>query len=206
MTTRELEAREGSCVDFARDGFSLLRKFLDASEVQRVHDAIVLTRKTPRGPSCTRPHNVLMPLSWNDAPIEVVLRSPERVERVRRSVGARDLRWISGYVSTKPASSPPLWWHQDWWCWDHPISFQHRAPQVALLCYLTDTHRENGALRVIPRTHHRSIPLHAALPEAHASEANELGCEHAALSDHPDQHTIEAQAGDGLVLVSEHAA
>lgn len=141
-----------------------------------------------------------MPLRWTDSVVALLLSSKKRLDSLRQAIGATDLRWISAYVSTKPARSPALWWHQDWWCWDHPATFERRAPQVALLCYFTETRRGNGALRVIPGTHHQSTSLHEVLPEAHASAADQLGPDHAALSDHPDQCTIEASAGDAVVM------
>jgi ectoine hydroxylase-related dioxygenase (phytanoyl-CoA dioxygenase family) len=52
---------------------------------------------------------------------------------------------------------------------------------------------------VLPGSHRRSVPLHAALPEAHA-RGPALGHDHAALSDHREQVTLSAQAGDAIVL------
>jgi ectoine hydroxylase-related dioxygenase (phytanoyl-CoA dioxygenase family) len=110
-----------------------------------------------------------------------------------------DLRWISAYISVRPARTPPLWWHQDWWCWDHPVSLRPAVAQVAVLCYLSDTTPETGALRVLPGSHRRSVPLHATLPEAHA-RADELSLEDGVFADQPGQATLSAGAGDAVVL------
>jgi ectoine hydroxylase-related dioxygenase (phytanoyl-CoA dioxygenase family) len=109
------------------------------------------------------------------------------------------LRWVSGYVSTKEPRTPPLWWHQDWWCWNHPVTLRPAAAQVALLCYLTDTNQDNGALRLLPGSHRASVPLHAALRDTHAQDA-ELALDHVALSDQVGQVTLSARAGDAIVL------
>ena len=119
--------------------------------------------------------------------------------RIAESVGGDDLRWISGYISVKEAHSRALWWYQDWWCWDHPLSLCPVATQVALLRYLTDTSERDGALRVLPGSHRCSVALYAALPAAHAQGAS-LGHDHAALTDHRDQVTLSANAGDAVVL------
>lgn len=103
------------------------------------------------------------------------LGSRSRVDAVVESVGATDLRWISGYVSVKEAHSPPLAWHRDWWCWDHPASFRPAPVQVAALCYLGDTDERNGALRIVPGSHRP-------------------------LRDLPQQVTLGVRAGDAVVI------
>jgi ectoine hydroxylase-related dioxygenase (phytanoyl-CoA dioxygenase family) len=122
------------------------------------------------------------------------------LQRLREILNSGDLKWISAYLSTKPPHSPVLWWHQDWWCWDHPISFYRTAPQVALLCYLTDTNKQNGALRTLPGSHHSSNTMHRVLPEPHGEIANALPTGHPALADLAEQITIDLQAGDAVVL------
>ncbi len=76
--------------------------------------------------------SVLLPLRWNDPIVELMLSSEARVARLSAAVNADDLKWISGYISIKDANSPPLWWHQDWWCQDHPVSYRREAPQTAI--------------------------------------------------------------------------
>lgn len=184
---------------FARRGYVVLKGLLDPGTAGAVRREVERALSTPYDPSCVRPNNTLVPLRWRDPIVELVLSSEERLNRLRKAVSARDLRWISGYVSTKDAESEALAWHQDWWCWDHPASFKAAAPQVALLCYLTPTDRSTGALRVLPGSHRRSTPLHAALPEAHG-HAEKPTREHASMQDHPMQVTITAAAGDAAVI------
>jgi ectoine hydroxylase-related dioxygenase (phytanoyl-CoA dioxygenase family) len=104
------------------------------------------------------------------------------------------------YVSVKEPYRPPLWWHQDWWCWDHPVSYRQTAPQIAVLCYLTDTNAQNGALRILPASHRKSAPIHTVLPEAHGHTAEELEPGHIALSDLSGQLTLCLRAGDAVVI------
>jgi hypothetical protein len=157
-----------------QDGFALLPAFADPIEVSELLSATAARLGRSRDGACERPHNILVPLRWNDPIVRLLLDDQARVTAVREASCANDLRWISGYVSLKEPHTPPLWWHQDWWCWDHAVTFEPAAPQVALLLYLTDTTQTNGALRVLPGSHHRSGPIHALLPEAHSKQAGDL--------------------------------
>src|ERR1700730_16627382 len=185
---------------FESAGWGVIRGFLDSSELGAVAASLNEVLLLPRPPCMTRPGNDLIPLRWSDAIVTRILGSKKRVQRLRDLVEAADLKWISGYVSTKAPRSPALWWHQDWWCWDHSISYRRSAAQVAVLCYLTRTNGRNGALRVIPGSHHKSTSMHGQLPEPHGSYANGLAFDHPAMIDNQAQITVSVQAGDAVVL------
>jgi hypothetical protein len=185
---------------FAKDGFVVLEKFLARGEPEGIRSEVDALLLTPRDPGCTRPHNTLLPLRWCDAIVNSLLDCERRVRAIRKAVGATDLRWVSGYVSIKDAASGPLWWHQDWWSWDHPVSFRRPAPQIAVMCYLDEASRERGALRLLPGSHHRRSALHAILPEAHTTAPEMLGANHPALCDDPDQVSVGVAAGDAVVI------
>ena len=68
----------------------------------------------------------------------------------------------SGYLISKSPHSPALFWHQDWWGWDDPLSYTKDISQVFIMIYLTDTTPEKGCLRVIPGSHRQRHPLHEA--------------------------------------------
>jgi ectoine hydroxylase-related dioxygenase (phytanoyl-CoA dioxygenase family) len=184
-------------LDLGRDGCTVLPELLPAAEVAALRELVDRRVAGPGGESCARPNNTLVPLRWDDPVVAAVLADPDRVGRLARATEARDLRWISGYVSVKDPHSPPLWWHQDWWSWTHPVSFRPAPVQVALLLYLSATGPGTGALRVLPGSHRRSTPLHAALPEAHAAGAADPG--HLAMADQPGQATLAVRAGDAVV-------
>lgn len=189
----------GTARRLGRDGFAVIGRFLDLELVTRVRGEVDCALAAPPVPGCERPHNRLVPLRWNDAAVDSILDDPGRRERIAASCDAQDLRWISGYVSVKEPRTPALWWHQDWWCWDHPVSLRPAAAQIALLVYLTGASERTGALRVLPHTHRASVPLHALLPRAHARGVA-LEPEHPALGDHPGQVTLRVDAGDAVVL------
>jgi ectoine hydroxylase-related dioxygenase (phytanoyl-CoA dioxygenase family) len=185
---------------FLRDGYAVLDRFIDDAEVAVLRTDVERLLRSPQGESCERPHNTLVPLRWDHTIVEQILASETRANRLSEVLGGGDPRWISGYLSLKEPHSPALWWHQDWWCWDHPVSYQPQAPQVALLCYLTATDERNAALRLLPGSHHTSTSLHPLLPEAHTHETGDLPATHPAMSDHPSQVTPRLNAGDAVVI------
>jgi ectoine hydroxylase-related dioxygenase (phytanoyl-CoA dioxygenase family) len=128
-----------------RDGYAVLPGWLPAAELPAVRAA---AEALDAAPACPRENNTLMPLRWDDDLVNLLVADPARVAALRAATGATDLRWISGYLSVKEPRTGALDWHQDWWCWDHPASFQDAAPQIALLVYLSDTDEATGALRV----------------------------------------------------------
>jgi len=192
---RQLAASSG----LAEHGYAVLEGFLDRALVGVLRGAVRNALEAPPVAGCERPHNRLVPLRWNDPAVDLVLAGAERRRAVAGVTGGDDMRWISGYVSTKEPHTPALWWHQDWWCWDHPVALRPAPAQVLLLCYLTDTDSRNGALRLLPGSHRASSSLHAALPAAHAKGAR-LPPAHVALSDQPGQVTLSASAGDAVVI------
>jgi ectoine hydroxylase-related dioxygenase (phytanoyl-CoA dioxygenase family) len=173
---------------------------LHADEVEDACHDVDEVLVAPRVGGCDRPFNALTPLRWDDRLVRRLLASPTRIAAIADAIGASDLRWISAYVSVKAAQSPPLWWHQDWWCWDHPLSFRAEAVQVSVLCYLSPTDGCSGALRVIPGSHRANTTLHGALPAAHSTNCDTLDLADAAFQDHPMQRTFALHAGDAVAL------
>lgn len=83
------------------------------------------------------------------------------------ALGYPEPRWSSGFVISKPPKAPPLFWHQDWWGWNDPISYTDIPQQLFLMYYLVDTSEYNGCLRLISGSHRKRFPMHDILPEAH---------------------------------------
>ncbi len=132
----------------------MIEGLLEPHELPALRAEVERVLAVPLPPGCERPHNTLAPVGWEDPVVTRVLASRERRTVLVRALGAEDLRWISGYVSVKAPRSDALGWHQDWWCWDHPVSFWAEPAQVAVLIYLSETSPRSAALRVKPGTHH----------------------------------------------------
>ena len=89
-----------------------------------------------------------------ESPVFADLIALPEAREALRSTGFHDAKFSSGYIISKPPKSPRLFWHYDWAGWDAPESFTVRpTPQLFFMYYLTDTRRENGCLRVVPRSH-----------------------------------------------------
>ncbi|MFQ5973014.1 MAG: phytanoyl-CoA dioxygenase family protein [Alphaproteobacteria bacterium] len=114
-------------------------------------------------------------------------------------LGLTGARFSAGYVISKPPKSPALFWHQDWWGWDDPISLSDRICQFFVFCYLTDTRPENGCLRVIPGTHRRRHAMHD-LMDAHSDTLARVDDpEKPAFADHRDAVAVPVRAGDMVI-------
>lgn len=93
---------------FATAGWLAMPGFLDAGEVQTVRAALCSATAQPR-PSCmSRPGNDLVLLRWDERAVAGILGSQRCIEQLRRCLGAPDLKWLSGYISSKAPHSPAL--------------------------------------------------------------------------------------------------
>ena len=185
---------------FLADGYCVIPDFIKADELSLLSRAVDAVLIQTTHPGMSRPGNDLAPLRWSDEVVTLILRSADRLNRLAAAIAAPDLKWLSAYVSTKRPCTPPLCWHQDWWGWDHALSFGRPAPQVAVLIYLSETSRKNGALRILPGSHRTSCDLHASLPEPHSPSASSLSVDHPAMGDHAKQVTLGLRAGDAVVI------
>lgn len=156
-----------------------------------------LFRESQEDREAVRSNGSLIHLGDNPEYADIV--SSPAIERLLRDCGATDARWTGGFLISKPAGGPPLFWHQDWWGWDDPTSYEVRAQQLFVMIYLTDTTPENGCLRVIPGSHLAEHPLHH-LDSAHSEDMQAYSDpSNPAYADHPDQFAVPVKAGDILV-------
>lgn len=134
-----------------------------------------------------------------DVPAFAELIANDRARAAFAELGFSDPRFSSGYVISKPPRSPALFWHQDWWGWDDPISYTAEIAQVFLFYYLTDTSRANGCLRLIRGSHRRRHPLHEA-PKAHADDvARVVDPDDRIYQPAPDEVAVPVRAGDLVI-------
>jgi len=115
-------------------------------------------------------------------------------------LGFSDWRYTSGYIISKPAHSPPLFWHFDWGGWNHPFSYGKMPVQLFIMAYLVDTNPHNGCLRVIPKSHIQEHRLHQSMGRAHTDElrrASDLSS--IEFQADPDEADVAVQAGDLVI-------
>lgn len=118
-----------------------------------------------------------------------------------RSLGFSEAGFSSGYIISKPAKSPRLFWHYDWAGWDAPESFTVRPSAPTVLHVLPGQH---DAPQRLPPGHTNGtvgdddlIPL---LDEAHAPELRAAeNMDRPAFSNRPDEVNVCITAGDLLI-------
>ncbi|MCA1596892.1 MAG: phytanoyl-CoA dioxygenase family protein [Chloroflexi bacterium] len=153
------------------DGFSVFPQVLDREMVQDLTRATeaLLAAYPAEDAAKFRYQGSNIRLAFQDPVFPRLFAWPKALAALSE-LGFDDPRWWSAFLLSKPPHAPPLYWHQDWWAWDDPVSQNDIPAQVFLMYYLTDTTPENGCLRVIPGTHRRRVPLHEQLPAAHSDE------------------------------------
>lgn len=130
-----------------------------------------------------------------------IIALPAALE-VLHALGFPRPKFFTGFIISKPPlKAPALYWHQDGFGWDEPLSYTATPVQLFLMYYLVDTHPENGCLRVIPGSHRKRHELHELGPPdqpeiQHAQEG------HPALEAHPDEVDVAVRAGD--LIIGDH--
>ena len=133
-------------------------------------------------------------------PLFAELVAYPRALQALESLGFLRPKWSSGYVISKPAQSPPLFWHQDWWGWNDPCSYTALPQQLFLMYYLVDTTPYNGCLRVISGSHLNRHPLHDILPDAHGEALQRVDdADHPAYQHFSGEVDIPVKAGDLVI-------
>ncbi|MGI9437244.1 MAG: phytanoyl-CoA dioxygenase family protein [Geminicoccaceae bacterium] len=144
------------------DGYCVLERVLDDTLLDDVRglssEALGATSSAHR--TQNRSQGSLINIA--DYPGYAALIGHPRARDAFARLSFADPRFSSGYLISKPPSGPALFWHQDWWGWDDPISYTDEIAQVFFMYYLTDTTPENGCLRVLPGSHRLRHKLHDA--------------------------------------------
>jgi len=118
-----------------------------------------------------------------------------------KNVGGNDIRFAGGYIVNKPAHSPASFWHQDWWCWQHPISYTPTLTQIGVLIYLDKTHPENGCLRIVPGSHQQKHALHDIVAKYSRKELREAKMNDTRPYDsHNSEQAICSDPGDIIII------
>jgi|SaaInlStandDraft_1057018.scaffolds.fasta_scaffold06040_2 hypothetical protein len=185
---------------YVDDGFCVVEQVLSAEDLAMVRtsclDHLAGVSKEHRAKQVST--GSLIDISQIPGMAELVTHSGAL--DVYRRMGFTDVRFSTGYLISKPAKSPPLFWHFDWMGWDDPISYQKGPLQTFFMYYLVDTTIENGCLKVIPRSHLEEHELHTMLRDAHTedlSQAKDLNAPE--FISHPDEENVCVKAGDLVI-------
>lgn len=180
-----------------RDGFCLLESIIDGGMIKQLREVTdsVIARQEAAHFERQRAQGSLIRVTEDPFMAQLIAYPP--ILAALAGLGFPDPKWGSGFIISKPAGSPPLFWHQDARFWDEPISYTPRTIQCFLMIYLVDTTPHNGCLRLIPGSHLKRHRLHDALPDAHETElsrANDL--RHMAFQRAGGEVDVPVRAGD----------
>ena len=158
-----------------QDGFCLFEQILDCElleQTRKISDAL-LDGQPPEHFEQQKSTGSMISV-FDDPAFAELVRCPAAIDALA-GLGFPRPKWWSGFVISKPPHSPPLFWHQDWWGWNHPVSYGDPVPQQVFLMYYTvDTAPGNGCLRLIPGSHLVRHPMHDAVPDAHTNALREM--------------------------------
>ena len=196
QTTTDSATKRAALID---DGFCVFESVLDADMVQRTAAASdhLLDQQDEEHFSNNKSTGSMICV-WDDPFFSELIAWAPALD-VLRSMGFERTTFSTGFVISKPAHSPPLFWHQDWWGWEDSHSYTREPQQLFFMYYLVDTTPDNGCLRLIPGSHLKRHPMHD-LPEAHTGEVNKAGdLSHPVYLDQPDEVDVCVKAGDLVV-------
>ena len=128
-----------------------------------------------------------------------LIGSKELIDAIEKNFDFTDIRFSSGYLISKPPKSPPLFWHQDWWGWEHKSSYTDFIHQIFVMIYLTNTTRENGCLKFISGSHRSKHHFHES-KNAHSEElARVLNPSDPLFHDEENEIDVTTNLGDVVV-------
>ena len=143
-----------------KNGFCVFEKVFNPIDLEKIIRTSVkaLETLTPDQRKRYKSQGSLVQLA--DYPEFSDLICHQKLKDMFMTLGFSDTRFSSGYIISKPPKGPALFWHQDWWGWEHPISYSDKVSQLFVMIYLQDTTKENGCLRVVPGSHRNPHFLH----------------------------------------------
>ncbi len=187
-------------VQLERDGFALFDEVFDRDEIGAI-DAVsqnVLNGQDDQHFEAQRSTGSMVSVVEHEVFVDVI--TSVKIRRIFADLGFDDPRFSSGYLIAKRGQSPPLFWHQDWYCWSDQNSYTDQIQQVFVMVYLVDTERANGCLRVVPGSHRRRTEIHDLLPEAHSDELRRMSDpHHLAYADYASAIDVPSRVGDVIV-------
>ena len=184
----------------AVQGYAVVKDLLSESFLDTLRKQCdgVLARLPPQHRDKYKSQGSLVNLG--DHPDYSQLISSLELRELMRHLGFAGERWLAGYLISKPPNSPALFWHQDWWGWDHPMSYTSRTPGLGIMIYLSKTRVDNGCLRVIPGSHRCRHRLHS-LPVAHEQSLSHIeDPDDIAYQSDATEVAVEVNAGDVVLI------
>ena len=182
-----------------KEGYCILPEVAPSELIEEIREVTdeLIDQLTPEEQERYRFQGSLIEVFKHPA-LAKLISLPSAIEGLR-FLGFDEPKFSSGYIISKPPrEAPALYWHQDWFGWDEPISYTETPVQFFLMYYLIDTNRQNGCLRVIPRSHLIRHELHD-LPAPDTEEIRTASDDHPVLQSHKDEVDVPVKAGDLVI-------
>ena len=211
MTSKvALEKRE----QMIREGYCVIENILTEEFLQELHDESERHIAGHEQSERFKYHGCHIFVKGDESdPIHKLLEwQPTR--KSLNQIGFGDFASFGGVIIlAKEPKGAPLYWHQDWYHWDDPISCAPWPQEIFLNYYLTNTTEENGCLKIIPGTHRKRIKFHDIIlskQELYDAERYESLEEDYPFmfDDHPNQVDVCVNAGSVILTDARllHAA
>ncbi|MGH6986750.1 MAG: phytanoyl-CoA dioxygenase family protein [Caulobacteraceae bacterium] len=200
MSSRKIESTaKNERAELLRRGFLVVPDILTAAEIACFCQATdALLKESEELQRSFRSQGSMIPTTRDSRFLELIA-NPKALAALAR-LGWLEPTFTDGYVISKPAGAPPLFWHYDWFAWSFEAVFEPVPPQIFAMYYLTNTNPANGCLRVIPGSHVELNPLHGQLREPHRGALSAaVDLTDPAFSHRPDELDVPVRAGDLII-------
>ncbi|MBW3668145.1 MAG: phytanoyl-CoA dioxygenase family protein [Actinobacteria bacterium] len=189
---------ETRAAELRRDGFCVVPGVLDADVLRRLKEAgdDLGEQWTKRAGDFLRAQGSMVSVPQLEDPVFGEVIAAPTVLAIFDRLGLDGAAFTAGYVISKPARSPRLFWHFDWYGWEHERSYDGEPMQLFAMYYLTDTTRENGCLRVIPGSHLRRHAIHDVMTDGHVALSSAEDLSRPEFADWPEERDVPVRAGD----------
>ncbi len=170
---------------YAKEGYCIFREVLDPPLMAEARDHVAWLQARNPG---VRPEHLHHTLMTRDAFWVRLVSDPRLLDRVAPFLGPAIALFASHYIAKPPRDGMPVLWHQDGSYW--PLE-----PMEVITFWLavTDATRQNGCVRVIPRTQH--LDLQGIEQRGDVANVLESGMDEC-LVDQDEAVDIELKAGD----------
>lgn len=184
---------------FLRDGYVVVPGVLDDDLRQRlimVTDRVVAAQLAEHT-SRHKTTGSMVQITSDPVYVDLVTL-PSAIEALAR-LGYPTPSFSDGWVISKPAGGPRLFWHYDWFTWQDDASLGREPCQISMMYYLNSTRVQNGCLRVLPGSHNTHNPMHDVLSSPRGDLSAGTNMDSPEFTDRPDEVDVPITAGDVLI-------
>lgn len=180
------------------EGFFIFENVLSKSMIYRLREATnsLLDDLSDEQRATSGHQGSVIQMEFQFSVFQELIAWPDTLKSLSK-LGFDHPRYWSAYIISKEPKTPQNYWHQDWPFWGNAASYATLPHQLFIMFYLVDTNRENGCLRVIPRSHQNSHPAHNY---GHDGDIRFQDPEKSpAYKDYPEQKDLPVKTGDLVI-------